>query len=183
MSRKVVIGCLLYSFVMVSANASEDNHTVSFGYAQGKVKRFKNIRGINAQYRYEWNSPASIIGSFTYLKGNKNHSTQERFSSYAEKENIKYYSLLAGPAYRFNNYVSLYALVGLAHTKLEYSGTENAHYSGKNIYNTVSFAYGAGIVVNPIENVSVNIGYEGTYAKYNENILINGVNIGVGYRF
>lgn len=41
MSRKVVIGCLLSSCVMISTNASANNHTVSLGYAQSKVQHFK----------------------------------------------------------------------------------------------------------------------------------------------
>jgi len=183
MSRNVVIGCLLSSFLMISANVSANNHTVSLGHAQSKVQDFKNIRGMNVQYRYEWDPPVSVVGSFTYMKGNNNYSIRDSFSSYDEKVNIKYHSLLAGPEYRFNDYISLYALVGLAHTKLEGSEIELAQYSRQYQYHTTSIAYGAGIAINPIENISINIGYEGTHVKYNDNISINGLNMGIGYRF
>lgn len=46
-----------------------------------------------------------------------------------------------------------------------------------------NFAYGAGIVINPIKNVSVNLGYEGTKIDMNGSHSINGFNLGVGYRF
>lgn len=186
MSRKVVIGCLLSSFIMISANASaseDNNHTVSLGYAQSKVQDFKNIRGVNAQYRYEWDSQVSFISSFTSMKGDDSYSLRENSSGYDSKINMKYYSLLAGPAYRIHDDISLYVLVGLAHTKIEEKTTYLTQYSEQYKGNATSIAYGAGIAINPIENISVNIGYEGTHTKYNENISINGLNLGVGYRF
>ena len=185
MSRKVVIGCLLSSFFMTSANASEDNHTFSLGYAQSKIQYFKNIRGLNAQYRYEWDSPVSVISSVTYMKTEvKNNLPQGNFAPRLyEKIDFKYYSLLVGPAYRINDYVSLYALAGLAHTENNYQETYLLRCSEENKVNTTSVAYGVGVVINPLENVSVNIGYEGTRLKYNESVAVNGFNIGAGFRF
>lgn len=42
---------------LASGAALADNQTVSVGYTQSKIEDFKNIRGVNAQYRYEWDSP------------------------------------------------------------------------------------------------------------------------------
>ncbi len=36
---------------------------------------------------------------------------------YRQQADIKYYSFLAGPAYRLNDYISFYGLVGISHTK------------------------------------------------------------------
>jgi len=183
MLRKVVIGCLLSSCAVISANAVADNHTISLGYAQSKVQDFKNIRGVNAQYRYEWDSPLSVIGSFTYMKGDDSYSLRENDSGYDGKTDVKYYSLLAGPAYRINDYISFYALAGLAHTKVEDKTTYLTQYSEEYNSNKTSFAYGVGVAINPVENIAVNIGYEGTRVKYEENVSVNGFNISVGYRF
>ena len=47
-----------------------------------------------------------------------------------------------------------------------------------------AFAYGLGVAINPVENISVNIGYEGTRSKYyDQKMNFNGFNIGVGYKF
>ena len=54
---------------------------------------------------------------------------------------------------------------------------------GSESYKSTSFAYGAGIIINPLENLTVNVGYEGTTADLDDNYSINGFNIGVGYRF
>lgn len=44
--------------------------------------------------------------------------------------------------------------------------------------------YGAGVQINPIENVAIDIGYEGSSIDDgNKSHTINGFNIAVGYRF
>ncbi len=186
MLRKVIIGCVLSSSVIINTNASADNHTVSLGYAQSKIPSLKDIRGVNAQYRYEWDSPVSVISSLTYMKGDEKHSHQDDYEQYSVKVDSKYYSLLAGPAYRINDYVSLYALVGVAHVNIEFKENSLIDFtqsSEEEKKSTTSVAYGAGIAINPTENMSVNIGYEGTTVKYDDNVSINGLNIGIGYRF
>lgn len=119
------------------------------------------------------------MSSFTYMSGNESNSLRVNSREYDAKRNMKYYSLLAGPAYRINDYVNLYVLAGFAHTKAEAEIISLAKYQG----NTTSLAYGAGVAINPVENISVNIDYEGTRTNHNGNISINGLNIGVGYRF
>jgi len=183
MLRKVVIGCLLSSCAVISTHVSADNHTISLGYAQSKVPDFKSIRGVNAQYRYEWDSPVSVMGSLTYMTGDDSYSLRENFSGYDGKVAMKYYSMLAGPAYRVNDYVSLYVLAGIAHMKVADKVTYLTQYSESDKENRTSAAYGAGVIFNPMKNLSVNIGYEGTYINDNGTISINGFNIGAGYRF
>lgn len=173
---------------LASGTALADNQTVSVGYAQSKVQDFKNIRGVNLQYRYEFNSPVSILGSFTYMKGDEDQSYYVDNDSVRNHVEAKYYSLMAGPAYRFNEYVSVYALGGVARTKAE-GNTRWTNYGdgyvGRDSISekSTSFAYGAGVIINPTENFSINAGYEGTTADLNGDLSINGFNVGVGYRF
>lgn len=47
----------------------------------------------------------------------------------------------------------------------------------------MSLAWGAGIAFNPTSYLSVNIGYEGTRAKYNKYVTFDGFNMSIGYRF
>ena len=187
MNIKVTAFALLCSGLFLSNSVFADSHTLSVGYAQSKIEDFKNIRGVNVQYRYEWNSPVSVIGSFSYMSGDDSYSErQEDFGDidgYDGKIKVKYYSLLAGPAYRLNHYLSLYALAGLAHTKVNDKTTYTTGYSEEFDANKTSFAYGAGVVINPTDSLSVNIGYEGTRVKFNDDVALNGFNIGLGYRF
>ncbi|ENN8379066.1 Ail/Lom family outer membrane beta-barrel protein [Providencia rettgeri] len=181
----VVTGCLMGNI------AQADNQTVSIGYAQSKVQDFKNIRGVNVQYRYEWNSPISVLSSFTYMKGSDDYDANAGLDIIKDDIDLKYYSLLVGPAYRVNDYISLYALGGIAHTKASGSSewynheAGSYHYMGKQSVSETSnsFAYGFGFSVNPTDYLAVNVGYEGSKAELDGNHSINGFNVGVGFRF
>ncbi|ENN8379081.1 Ail/Lom family outer membrane beta-barrel protein [Providencia rettgeri] len=185
MMAAIVAGCFMGNV------AQADNHTVSIGYAQSKVQDFKNIRGVNVQYRYEWDSPISVLGSFSYMKGDESfyEDTSDIYSGASHvkfKDDLKYYSLLVGPAYRFNEYVSLYGLIGGSHVKIKsdnYWVNSTSTYSEHGSSNKTNFAYGAGVIINPMDNLSVNLGYEGSKVEANGNGSINGFNIGIGYRF
>lgn len=193
MKVKITAVALFCGGLFASTGALADNHTVSVGYAQSKVQDFKNLRGVNVQYRYEWDSPVSVIGSFSYMKGDESDSYYDTYGDfYKNSTDVKYYSVLAGPAYRINDYISLYGLVGVAHTKADSKyewrnsvGAEDpeGHESGNISGKSTNLAYALGFVVNPIENLSVNIGYEGSKADIEGKHSINGFNVGVGYRF
>lgn len=168
--------------------AFADNQSVSIGYAQSDVQDFKNIRGVNLQYRYEFDSPFSVVGSFTYMSGSEDRHYYVDSDAVNTNIDVKYYSLLVGPAYRINDYVSLYALGGAALTKADadvkwLNAGSNDIMRASESYKSTSFAYGAGVIINPIENLTVNVGYEGTTADLDDNYSINGFNIGIGYRF
>ncbi|ROP60257.1 putative virulence related protein PagC [Enterobacter sp. BIGb0383] len=184
--KKITLAILLTAG-MSSGAVLADDHTFSVGYAQSKVQDFKNIRGVNLQYRYEFDSPVSIVGSFTWMKGDESVSEYDEQDLISSQVDVDYYSLMAGPAYRVNDYVSFYALGGVAHTKasgsyrVDYDDgfTEGGSLDGK----STNFAWGAGIIVNPMTNLSITAGYEGTKANLDGNHSINGFNVGVGYRF
>ncbi|MDX7986658.1 Ail/Lom family protein [Xenorhabdus sp. 12] len=191
--KRIATVIIAFGGLLGNTYALADNHTVSVGYAQSKVQGLKDIRGVNAQYRYEWDSPISVIGSFSYMKGDHAKSYHDEAGDfYKQHADVKYYSFLAGPAYRINDYVSLYGLMGISHTKADGgyewrnsvgadkpSGHERGSVSGK----STNFAYATGLIINPMENLSVNVGYEGSRASIHGKHSINGFNVGVGYRF
>lgn len=111
---------LLVASTLMSGTALANNHTVSIGYAQSDFENLGDIRGVNVQYRYEWDSPFSVMGSFTYLTGDSSEVDDDGASDVLKfKDEVKYYSLLAGPAYRINDYVSVYALGGVSYIKVD----------------------------------------------------------------
>lgn len=185
--KKISLG-LLAAACLMSGAALADSQTVSVGYAQSKVEDFKNIRGVNLQYRYEIDSPVSFMGSFTYMSGDEDQHYYVASDSVKNSVDVKYYSLLVGPAWRINEYVSLYALGGVAHAKAD--GETKWVNAGDNFTvreniseKSTSFAWGAGVQFNPTENLALNIGYEGTNVDIEGSRAINGFNVGVGYRF
>lgn len=191
--KKIFAGIILAGCALGPQIAAADNHTVSLGYAHSKVEDARSIDGINLQYRYEWNSPLSILASFSYLKGDNSDAYHDAWGdSYKYNVDMKYYSLLAGPAYRINDYLSFYGLLGVAHAKAEGSykwrnsvgaDGQDGHLNINASSNATSFAYAAGVVINPVDYLSVNIGYEGTRVDLDKERFVNGFNVGIGYRF
>ncbi|WOE32574.1 MULTISPECIES: Ail/Lom family outer membrane beta-barrel protein [unclassified Acinetobacter] len=188
LTTKLKYGILLSSVISTSVFATEQ-HNISLGYAVAPQvvlndfhrKEIKNetklnkLNGINLQYRYETESPWGAVVSSTYLKGKEKNA---KISSTVQGNvATKQFSLLAGPSYRFNKYISTYALAGVANPKVSYNYYDSSHNtSGKTDISKKAFAYGVGVAINPISNMSVHVGYEGN--KY-----IKGFNVGVGYRF
>lgn len=195
---KLTISALLLTSVVLSPLACANNHTVTLGYAQSKLQDFKDIKGANLKYRYEWDSPLSVIGSLTYMTGKENYYDSEDVSRFYQNietydtvnsnTKIKYYSLAAGPAYRVNSYFSVYGLVGVNYTKADSNATWKlngvTYHKDDSSESATSLMYGAGIQINPIENIAIDLGYEGTRVKSGDySYSVNGFNIGVGYRF
>ncbi|SFN93709.1 Ail/Lom family outer membrane beta-barrel protein [Xenorhabdus japonica] len=189
--KKSLLATLIVSGFMCGSVAYADSQTVAVGYAQSKIQDIKNLRGVNLHYRYEWDSPVSMIGSFTYMKSSESHSGYNDYGPWKANADLKYYSLMAGPAYRVNDYISVYGLLGFAHSKAELSGRATVYedrkimlYPVKLDNKSTELAYGAGVDVNPIPNLSLYAGYEGSSLKGSgDRLNINGFNIGVGYRF
>ena len=191
--KKLAVAIFALSTLGFSAFSSAEKNTFSLGYAQSKVQDFKDIKGINVKYRYEWDSPVSIITSFTYMSGKENSSYKATKDIMNANTKVKYYSFSAGPAYRFNDYISAYSLIGVNYNKIKNNTSWN-NYEGENNYvymgdfsskqNKASLMYGIGLQINPVEYLAVDIGYEGSRVKVdNTNHSINGFNIGVGYSF
>ncbi|WP_346826246.1 Ail/Lom family outer membrane beta-barrel protein [Serratia inhibens] len=190
--KTLVIASMVISTLGLSAAAHAGQSTLTAGYAQSKVQDFKNINGVNLKYRYEWDSPISVISSFTYMSGDQSESYsvyRDRIDNHAE---VKYYSLSVGPAYRINPYISVYGLLGLNYNKVDYKSSWHNYayntyeYMGEESGNQkkTSLMYGVGFQVNPIENLAIDVGYEGSRLDVDgRNLSINGFNIGVGYRF
>ncbi|CAQ84139.1 MULTISPECIES: Ail/Lom family outer membrane beta-barrel protein [Photorhabdus] len=167
----VAVGLSVFAF---TANAGES--TISGGYAQGHVKydgnkSNKDTKGFNLKYRYELDDHFSVIGSATYTGYDFKYGDPK-----PTKLDMDYYSLMAGPSYRFNEYVSVYGLVGAAHVH----GKEDVFASGSRKKEKTSVSYGAGLQFNPIPNLAIDASYE--YSKLGD-LKVGTWVVGVGYRF
>ena len=191
LNKKISCLLVLASTLGFSANIFAQEQTISLGYAQSKVQDLGTIRGVNAQYRYEWNEPVSVITSISYMQNNVDEKFTDYAGDYYERNaKLKNYSLLAGPAYRFNEMVSVYGVIGLNHIKAKgdylwvNNDAQNTARRGSISESSTDFAYGLGVIVNATANISLNAGYEGTKVKLDsDKYSMNGFNLGVGYRF
>ncbi|WP_033851391.1 Ail/Lom family outer membrane beta-barrel protein, partial [Yersinia wautersii] len=83
--------------------------------------------------------------------------------------------LMVGPSVHFNDFFSMYALLGIGHGKAKASVLG---YGKKEEQD--SLAYGVGMQFNPLNNIAIDASYE--YAKL-KNANIGTWVLGIGYRF
>ena len=167
------IACLsaLAAVLAVSAGtAVAATSTVTGGYAQSDMQGVMNkTNGFNLKYRYEQdNNPLGVIGSFTY--------TEKDRSENGAYNKGQYYGITAGPAYRLNDWASIYGVVGVGYGKFQ--TTEYSTY--KHDTSDYGFSYGAGLQFNPMENVALDFSYEQSRIR---SVDVGTWIAGVGYRF
>lgn len=162
------VACVL---AVSAGSALAGQSTVSAGYAQGDAQGVVNkAKGVNLKYRYEWDdSQLGAIGSFTYLE-----DSQTNDGLYTKGQ---YMGFTAGPAYRLNDWASLYGVIGLIHGK--YTGNETDG-SERNHNDDYGFTYGAGVQFNPLQDVAIDVGYEQSRIR---SVDVGAWAVGVGYRF
>ena len=111
----------------ISINSMAADQTVSIGYAQTKATDVKTLKGVNLQYKYETESlPVGIVVSSSYMTSKETDRYSESWedgadyvADYKDQGKVKYFSLLAGPSYEFNEYVSVYGLLGFSKVKYD----------------------------------------------------------------
>ncbi|RPH28940.1 outer membrane protein OmpX [Buttiauxella warmboldiae] len=163
------IACLsaLACVLAVSVGTASATSTVSGGYAQSDMQGEANkAGGFNLKYRYENDTPLGYIGSFTYTE--KNRSEADVYNK------SQYYGITAGPAYRINDWASIYGVVGVGYGKFQTTGATDTNTSD------YGFSYGAGMQFNPMENVALDVSYEQSRIR---NVDVGTWIAGVGYRF
>lgn len=185
---KNITVAILLAVGISSGSALADSQTFSLGFAQSKVKDFKSIRGFNVQYRYEIDAPISLLTSFTWMKRDNSSIGYLSQDLISRQLDVNYFSLMTGPAYRINDYISLYTLGGASRTKTNGSYTwvnagDNYTETGSLDSKSTNFTWGAGIIINPVPSLSFTAGYESSKAKLSGDRSINGFNVGLGYRF
>ncbi|ATA18686.1 MAG: outer membrane protein OmpX [Gibbsiella quercinecans] len=163
-----VAACVL---AMSAGSAFAGESTVSAGYAQGDFQGVANkANGFNLKYRYEFdNSPVGVIGSFTHLEKDR--------SEFGQYKKSQYDSITAGPAYRFNDWASIYGVIGVGYGKNVNNAQDGSDRAGNSDY---GFSYGAGMQFNPIQDVALDVGYEQSRIR---SVDVGTWNVGVGYRF
>jgi outer membrane protein X len=175
MKKIACLSALACVVALSTASAFASQSTVSLDYAQGDAQGQINKQdGFNLKYRYEFdNSQWGVIGSFTYVEN-------EQGSVYADYYKGQYYSLTAGPSYRLNDWISAYGVIGLGYGKFrnveDYQSTARVD----NSMSDYGFSYGAGLQVNPINNVAVDVSYEQSRIRsVDEGVWM----VGLGYHF
>jgi outer membrane protein X len=172
MNKIACLSALACVLAVAAGSASAGESTVTAGYAQGDMQGVINkASGFNLKYRYEMDGtePWSVISSFTYLE------KDQADKGFYQKG--QYYGITAGPAYRINDWASIYGVVGIGAGKT----TDNRQTGGdKSGFSDVGVAYGAGLQFNPMANVALDVSYEQSRIR---SVDVGTWIAGVGYRF
>ncbi|WP_029687226.1 outer membrane protein OmpX [Tatumella saanichensis] len=167
------IACLsaLACVLAVSAGSAMAQSTITGGYAQSDYQGVAHkANGFNLKYRYEDGSnPLGWIGSFTYTE--KDNNTSDTYNK------GQYYGVTAGPAFRLNDWASIYGVVGIGAGRYQHINQTDYNKTG---FKDVGFSYGAGMQFNPIDNFAVDVGYEQSRIR---NVDVGTWIAGVGYSF
>ncbi|WP_176210141.1 Ail/Lom family outer membrane beta-barrel protein [Salmonella enterica] len=212
MNKIVIVTGLALAVCSGAAFASAGDNTLSVGYAQvhsrtlkneindtqdklvaygGKFDGYSDPRGVNIKYRHEFDDQLGVITSFTYSgkKFNGGAPSQGGNNSFEGEVKGHYFSGMIGPAWRFNDFFSVYVMGGVAFSKVsgyvaEYqpatkpddSSSSKRVGSWSDSSKHTNFAYSAGLQFNPWEHVAIDAAYEGGWRT-------NGFIVGVGYKF
>ncbi len=110
----------------------------------------------------------------------KNYNNVGSFESLEQKSYFWNIDLMAKGILPFGNFVSaldgleMFAKLGIAfaHTKAQVNAASSLASSYvERKYNSVHFAYGAGLAYNFNENFTLNIGWQGTFGKHKDQLI------------
>ncbi|WP_340533132.1 Ail/Lom family outer membrane beta-barrel protein [Escherichia coli] len=194
--KKILLLSVLTSLSLSVAHA-DTNNRFSVGYASTNLKftdgESSNLKGFNIKYQHEFFNDIGLIAS---LVATRNEDTQKGFYRDAgvvygkwvpdklihgitRKDTQKYYSLSIGPTWRFNDWVSAYAVAGVAKTEFRTS-VHNLTEKYKTDERKTAATYGAGVQISLINNWLMDVSYD--YMKTGD-IKASTWMVGVGYRF
>lgn len=118
MKKTIPAVALVCGGLFASTCAMADTDSFSVGYTWLKTQYEKGLNGFSLGYQHEFVSGWGILTSITYAAGDCSETDD------AASSKFKYWSLMTGPTYRFNDYFSIYGQLGLAH----FYGKGDAHY-------------------------------------------------------
>ncbi|HEC7758704.1 TPA: outer membrane beta-barrel protein [Salmonella enterica subsp. enterica serovar Muenchen] len=178
-AKKILLSGFILTFLTTPVLA--EKHSLSLGYATGFLSADGYASGdnghpdgMNFKYRYEFTDQWGVIGSFTF-------AGDVLGSGVPVKVEWNYTSYMVGPSWRFNDFVSIYYLMGLARADTHVTTSSVMKYK-KNAY-----AGSLGVQINPWPNVVFDVGYEGarfnSYPGKGTDIDSGLFTLGVGYRF
>lgn len=155
---------ILCFFVLHTDYAYAGTSTLSFGIVRSDIHGvMDNAHGINVKFLYGFDdSHWGGVGSLTYVE----HTGIDSLGVYNK---LKYGSVAGGPMYRFNDWVSLYGLLGISSGSHRITPTD-----------AIRATYGAGLQFTLLPEMALDISYEKSHFSH---LNIDTWTVGLGYRF
>lgn len=210
--RNIILLMSLLVVPSVVFSATGDS-TVSLGYSQVKSShlkdlvngmkpdydvdsysgdKYKDLSGMFIRYKYEINESWGIISSLGYANKSFDNRIKDSFYPLSRSKSNEYeatqISLLVGPAFRINEYVSVYGMVGSAYNELKYKFSVQ-HYENNKFRNGYSYneknddysiAYKLGAQFDVYSNIVIDASYDRSGSG---DWKTDGFSIGAGIKF
>ncbi|CRL64995.1 Outer membrane protein X precursor [Proteus penneri] len=168
--KKILLSLFSSTLLFTSFTyAKSDRPLYSIGYAYIKVKDLPTANGINMRIQA---LPAANKKISIQLAGTLSNQ------SLSDNGRLRYVSIALGPAYALTSFIDLYATIGAS--GISYQPKENINKDNS----SKSVSWGTGITFTSPQNITLTLGYEGSYFKmagksYPSYALISNI----GYRF
>ncbi|KAF6660594.1 outer membrane beta-barrel protein [Enterobacteriaceae bacterium EKM102V] len=192
---------LLTSTILCTCAMADDTDvtpTMSFGYQRGHINDFGEIQGGNFRFQYETSSPWGFMGTVSAMqkkwreadnecRKNDKQCRENYNAKHRLDRNAVYYSALMGPTYRISDKLSVFALGGISHTKvdnpLSYEDI-NRMSSSSGSSSSNHFAYSTGLTFDATRHLALTAAFEGSQAAFtSKKHDVKSAIINVGYRF
>lgn len=183
MKKKLLSALFISGLLATSSTYAQDDFkfgktTLSAGYAQLKMAGQNPIHGGVFSIRQEINSQFGILATATYAQNE--YDLNKPVNTFFKDVHARYYSVMAGPTLRLNDVISVYGTAGMSQIQFKSESSEIKKLK-KN-----AFSWGAGLIINPAEMVSISLGYENSRYKFkgsDNRIVLDGFVANIGYRF
>lgn len=178
LSAIFIANLLAFSSVHAEDKITLGKTTISAGYAQIKMAGQVQMHGGVFSIRQELNSQFCILATTTYAQ-NK-YDLDKPINTFFKDVNTRYYSVMAGPTIRLNEFISVYGTAGMSQIQFKADASEVKKFK-KN-----TFSWGAGLIINPAQMLSVSLGYENSRYKFKDpdnRIVLDGFIANIGYHF
>lgn len=171
--RKALLAVVLFAIVAPSYAVQ---HSVEVGYARSDIGEGDHLNGANFKYGYQpEDSALGLITSFT-LTGD---SDKEYDQGVKAEGDIGYASLMVGATYQLTDWLKPYAMIGVGRAGYKIDITYQNDKETVKDHDT-AFSYGAGVQIEPVKDIYINAGYEGSRLFDTQ---VNTFTVGAGYRF
>ncbi|MEQ4924612.1 Ail/Lom family outer membrane beta-barrel protein [Proteus hauseri] len=187
MRKQLLSALFITSIISIPTVQAHDDiklgkSTLSAGYAQIKPEGQNPMHGGSISFRQELNQQFGLVVTGTYAQ--KEYDFDKPAKEILKNVDTRYYSVMAGPTLRLNDFISVYGTAGISQIQMK-----NIH--GKDIKQEKikknAFSWGAGLMINPVEMVSISIGYENSRYKIKQisdnRMVVDGFVANIGYRF
>ena len=186
-------------------NRFTNRHYFNSGeYADASVRghdgKGKSPQGMSIRYRYEITDEIGVITSFTWVRsmtnaqafidinpGDESREVKNPAASARTDIRANYWSLLSGPSWRFNEYLSVYAMAGMGVAKVttDLKINDNLNHGADSFSESKStkktaLAWAAGAQFNLNESVAMDVAYESSGSG---DWRTSGVIVGIGLKF